>query len=209
MSVVSSLLFKANIIEILPYVSLGLITWVFLSNIIVESCLVYVNFGWMLSNLIFDPLHLCLRVFSRVFIAFLHGFLAVALILLLIGKLNLTSFYLLVPAFLIYFINTISICIIFGYLATRYRDIVQIIQTLLSVLVFVTPIMWRTDMLGERKIVALINPFTHFIDLIRAPLIGEELTSVGIYYTVIFTVMSFGLASYFYKKYRNQLIFWL
>jgi ABC-2 type transport system permease protein/lipopolysaccharide transport system permease protein len=110
---------------------------------------------------------------------------------------------------MVYFINAVCLCIVLGFLSARYRDGIQIIQSLMNILIFMTPIMWRKEMLGDKQILADVNPFTHFIDIIRAPLLGLELSTLSIIYVLLFTIVNIMSASYLYRKFKNRLVFWL
>ena len=74
----------------------------------------------------------------------------------------------------IYLINAISLQYIFGYLSARFRDVEHLVTALLRILFFMTPILWLyEDLTDFRRVVADLNPLTHFVEIFRAPLLGE------------------------------------
>jgi lipopolysaccharide transport system permease protein len=54
---------------------------------------------------------------------------------------------------------------------TRFRDIPQIVASLTQIVFFLTPILWKPEVLGTKIWVAKINPIFHFVELVRAPIL--------------------------------------
>lgn len=208
MSVLGSILFKTNLRDFLPHVACGMVVWTFINSIILESCSIFVSQSGLIQNVKVSLLALVLRMFLRNTIIFLHSFVILFLILIIFSSLNL-YFFLIIPSFFIYALNAMALGILLGFFATRYRDILYIIQALLSIVMLITPIMWRVEMLGEYSILADLNPFTHFIALFREPLLGRGISTLSIQYVVVFTIANLFMAQCMYNKFKNRLVFWL
>lgn len=208
MSVLGAVLFKVNLRDFLPHVACGMVIWGFISAVVMESCAVFITYAGLIQNVKLPLLSFVLRMFLRNSILFLHSFV---ILLIVIGFFSSFSIkmLLLIPGFLIYAINAISFGVLLGFFATRYRDITYIIQAVLNIIVLLTPIMWKVEMLGEYQILANINPFTHFIALFREPLLGRSIDDFSLLYVIVFTCVSFILAQYLYAKFKNRLVFWL
>ena len=58
-------------------------------------------------------------------------------------------------------------------ICTRYRDVAQIVESILQIAFFATPVLWMVDLLKE-EIRWLIdyNPFAVLLSLVRDPLLG-------------------------------------
>lgn len=209
MSVLGSLLFKMPMQKIFPYIACGMVIWGMLTSLVMESCSLFINYSWMLSNLNLNPILLCMRLFMRNVIAFAHSMVILILVLLYYNTFSVWSFILSLGALLIYLGNAISLCITLGFLATRYRDLVQIVQAVMNILVFMTPVMWQKDMLGDKVILAEANPFTHFIDIIRMPLLSQPIPEFSLIYVAIFTLLNVYTACYLYRRFKHRLVFWL
>lgn len=209
MSVLGSLLFKKPMHEVLPYVACGMVVWGMLSMLVIESCSLFLGYAWMLSNLNINPILLCMRMFMRNVIAFAHSMLVLALVLLYYGTFSIWGLALSFGAMVIYLINSISLCIVLGFMATRYRDLAQIVQAVMNILVFMTPVMWQKDMLGDKVILAEANPFTHFIDIIRMPLLSQPTPDLSLIYVAAFTLLNVCTACYLYRRFKHRLVFWL
>ena len=87
----------------------------------------------------------------------------------------------------------------------------QIVNSLLQVLFYLTPVIWMPGALsGKTKMMILEpNPIYHLIELIRAPILGHmpTLTNWGVDLSIAMLgiVMSF----VFFGKYRSRIAYWL
>ena len=82
--------------------------------------------------------------------------------------------FLSIPAFFVLLINAVWIQLVFGYAASRFRDLTHLISALTRLLFFLTPIIWVLDeRTGITRKIAEFNPFTHALEIFTAPLMGE------------------------------------
>lgn len=105
------------------------------------------------------------------------------------------------------FLFSFVINLFFGILALRYQDIPQIIAIILNLSFLVTPILWRPAMAGSRIHFLKFNPFYYILEIMRAPLLGSEL-SVTVYWGAfaLFIFVSI-IAFCFFAKNRSKLVF--
>jgi ABC-type polysaccharide/polyol phosphate export permease len=94
-------------------------------------------------------------------------------------------------------------------LCARFRDIPQIVHSVMRVAYFITPVMWMPDQLGERGNLALCNPFTFFVELIRAPLIGQAPSAHTWGFALAVTVSGWALAGLVFVRFRDRVAYWL
>ena len=68
-------------------------------------------------------------------------------------------------------------------LSARFRDIQQVIATLMQLIFFVSPVIWMSqDIHGIRSMILTANPFYHLLEVTRDPLLGlpTPLSSIGL-----------------------------
>ena len=92
----------------------------------------------------------------------------------------------------------------------RYRDIVQLVASLLQIALFVTPILWDPSQLtGRASILADYNPLYHLVAIVRDPLLGKapELTHwiVAAFIAIIGWTATIQMLS----KFRHRIVYWL
>lgn len=114
-----------------------------------------------------------------------------------------------IPGLALYFVAAFPVTLLIGCLGTRYRDLGQAIQPLMILLFLVTPVLWEPHAIGNAQWVTLFNPLTHFLALVRDPLLGQlpSLLSIGI--TCGFTAVCWVLAVVTFARVKNFLVFWV
>lgn len=152
------------------------------------------------------------RIAARNIIIFLHNIpiiLPIIIIFHATAKINLYSL-LLIPGLLLFFINAINYGLILAMLGARFRDIIQIVKSLIQVVFFVTPVLWNPNILpADKQFIAEFNPFYAFIEFIRCPLIGASpMKSSWIMMTVV-TLLGFIFSFNMFKRYRSRIVYWL
>lgn len=101
-----------------------------------------------------------------------------------------------------------SVGLIFSVLTAKYRDIANIVDVLVRLLFFVTPVVYPLALVREdlRWIVS-VNPLTGFFELFRYGVLGQGTIDAGqILYSVLFVLVSFILGVYMFNKQGSKLI---
>ncbi|MDA4809400.1 ABC transporter permease, partial [Enterobacter hormaechei] len=78
-------------------------------------------------------------------------------------------------------LNLLWMMVVLAVVCTRYRDLTQIIQNVMQVGMYVTPIMWQPHQLPADKSMLMLdlNPFYHLISVVREPLLGQTGTALN------------------------------
>jgi ABC-type polysaccharide/polyol phosphate export permease len=209
LALLGSLLFKVRFGDFFPYLASGMLIWTYISAMISEACSLYMAQTNLIKNTNVPLLTFGLRMFAKNTIVFMHS-LVLMLFIILFYKIPITvNLLILLPALFLFMVTALSISIIIGFLSTRFRDIQQLIQATLGLLAFMTPIMWKPDMLGDKAFLVNFNPLTHYIAIMRAPLLGQAPTKVNILMSMLITGLLFLLASALFSKYRKRVVHWL
>ncbi len=204
-----SLLFSIKLAEYFPYVACGMVTWSLISALITESCMLYINQQWLIKNIKTSLLNFCFRLFVKNLIIFAHALVVVFCVLFCLGIDFKVTLLLLPLTVIIYMVNAVSIAVCLGFFATRFRDVPQVVQALINILAFMTPIMWKPRMLKEYAYLADLNPLTHYVAIFREPLLGVYPSSLTWSCVIVFTLINLFLTILVYGKYKKQLVFWL
>ncbi|QFQ03363.1 ABC-2 type transporter [Corynebacterium urogenitale] len=211
-----SLLFQQSLAEFLPHVAVGLIIWGFISGCIKEGAEVFIANEGLIKQL---PSALSVHVYRLVWKQFLflcHN-LVIWLALLVIFRPALGwEILLVVPAMLLIIVNGIWVTMLFGIIATRFRDVAPLLDSLVQLAFYMTPIVWTTKTLkeqggsvAERARIAEINPLYHYLEIVRAPMIGEPVAAYHWWIVLGFTVVGLGLALLAMRKWRYRVSYWV
>jgi ABC-2 type transport system permease protein len=215
MGILYGALFGQPIETFLPYVATGLLIWYFINGCILEGSEVFIaNEG--LIRFLPAPLSLHIyRLLWRQTLFFAHNLVVwVALVVIFGTPLNASSL-MAIPAFGVLLLNGAWIAVLAGIVATRFRDIPPIIASLSQLLFFMTPIVWQYDTLlnnpaiAERARIAELNPVLHFVEIVRQPLLGQDIAWRHWVITGAITVVGIAVALVALRNYRARVAYWV
>ena len=208
-SVVFSGIMPVPFVEYTLYMATSFLIWGFLSTTMVDACTVWINSESWLRGVNVPKSIFVFQVIWRNLITASFSAIAVAAIFLLLrqplGWYALAS----IPGLGIVLLNAGWVSLLFGVLATRYRDVVHLIRTFMGIMFFVTPILWIPETMGPRfEMFALYNPFAHFIAIVRDPLVYGTSDLISWVVCGSITVVGWLAAFFVFARYRNRLVFW-
>lgn len=115
-----------------------------------------------------------------------------------------------VPALVMYLVNAIWIQIFMGLVSARWQDITHLVSAITRLLFFTTPIVWVfEERTGLVRKVAHLNPLTHFLGIMRTPLLGGN-PPLDSWLVVLGLTVAGWLGTLFVAgKMRRRLPFWV
>jgi len=216
MGLMYSVLFGQDLAVLLPHITIGLIVWGMIAGCILEGSAVFSANVGLITQL---PAPLSVHVYRLVWrqlLLFGHN-LIIYFILLAVFRIPihwtiLTAFV----ALALLALNGAWVAIVAGIVATRFRDISPILESVVQLLFFMTPIVWMTDTIrqnggqyAERARLAELNPLFHYLEIIRAPMLGHEQHAYHWFIVLAITVAGWILALFFLRNYRARVPYWV
>lgn len=211
MGFVFGLLFKIPYHDYLPYLAIGILVWNFMSAAILDSSTVFVNLSELVKQIKLPVYVYVIRLLWRAFVIFLHNIVLIPIMFLVLQvQFTWLMFMALVGIFLVV-INLAWIIVALGIVATRYRDFAQLTASLLTVLFYVTPVMWKKEGLALSRGAFLVeyNPFSIYLSLIREPLLGAEPPIQNWIGSVLLAIVGWAIAGIILKRYAHRVVYWL
>ena len=211
-----SLLFQQDLARFLPHVAVGLILWGFIAGCIKEGAEVFIDNEGLIKQL---PSALSVHVYRLVWKQFLfmcHN-LVIWLALLAIFRIPVGwNVLLAIPAMFLLVINGIWVSMFFGIIATRFRDVAPLLDSLVQLAFYMTPIVWTTTTLkeqggavAERAKIAEINPLYHYLEIVRGPMIHEPVEMYSWWIVLGFTVCGLIAALLVMRQWRFRVSYWV
>jgi len=209
LGLVYSKLLKEPAAEYLPFLSVGIVCWTFISSIVVESCGAFTSAEHIIKQVRLPFGLYVLRIVWRNFIIF--GHLAVVVVLVMIYmQVPVTWRLLLLPLSLALVAAAgVAAGYLLGGLCTRFRDVPQIVASLVQVVFYVTPVIWRPTLLKGHEEIMLMNPFYHFIEIMRGPVLGQDVAPISWALSIGMTLALWLGAILFMGRYRARIAYWL
>jgi ABC-type polysaccharide/polyol phosphate export permease len=209
LSIVYTKIFKMPTEEYLPFLAIGLVFWTFISSLIVESCSVFITAEGIIKqvNLPFG-IHVVRMVWRNIIV--LGHNLVVAIVVMIYAKISLTlSVLLIFPALVLVAITGVAIGYLMGALCTRFRDVPQVVSSLIQVLFYVTPVIWKPQLLVGHEELLYFNPTYHFLEILRAPLLGQNASLLSWVVSFGMAIVTSLIAIIFISRYRQRIAYWL
>ena len=130
----------------------------------------------------------------------------------LAGGFNLTGLLISVPTLFLLYLNALWIATLFALAGARLPDLGQLLGTISIFLFLLTPIIWYPEMMPEGSIrgsLMRFNPFYHFVEVFRAPLVGKAIEPLSYWYIGIMTVFGLLISTWAYRRYARYVPLWI
>jgi len=218
LGVLYSALFELPLDFFLPYVATGLIVWQFIAGCVNEGAQVFIRNEGLIKHL---PSPLSVHVLRLVWyqlLLFAHNaavYLVLAVVFLRddVGATVLLA----IPALGLLVLNGLWFVLFIGVVATRFRDIPPLTGSLVQLLFFMTPIVWVYEdfansadpRIAERARLAELNPFMHFVQIIRQPLLGQPIEARHWVVAGALTAVGWAVAMLAMRNYRARVSYWV
>jgi ABC-type polysaccharide/polyol phosphate export permease len=212
--VVFSRLFHQDILTFAPFLLSGLTLWGFITAVVMQGCQCFFQ-GESYIRQHPAPLAIYpLRTTLGAGFHFLLGFgVALVFVWCVNGFGNVPALLSLVPTFALLFVIGWSLAVCTGVANVMFQDSQHLIEVLMQILFYVTPIIYRPEMLLQRRLMSWfvrLNPLAAILELIRQPLLEGRLPSswaVGM--GLLAGVMAVAVAALALRCFERRMIFYL
>lgn len=210
MTFVYGALFGIPTFEYASYVITGMIAWQWFSSIVNDGGAAFINQKHLLHEPEISITTILWASSFRFALVYLHQ-LALVAALFLFGVVELNWYVLLIiPSFLLFMLMSVPFMGLLSMLFTRYRDVQKLFNASMIIILMLTPIFWRPDLIsGWRTSIVTFNPFHHMIEFLRQPMLGQPIPMPTLHFIIIFTVISWILFLALAKRYSSRVIFWI
>lgn len=209
--VVFGQIFKSPLQDFFPFLTVGTIVWGFMSTVLSEGSTCLISAEAIVKQLPLPLFVHIMRMMWRNLIILAHNILIFPLVLVAVGKpLELVALVA-IPGLLLTLINLSWMALVLGILCARYRDLPQVVTSLLQVVFYLTPVIWIPALLPARAAVYLLetNPFYHMLEIVRAPLLGQIPSTTNWVVSIAMAVVGWLATIAFFGRYKNRVAYWL
>jgi lipopolysaccharide transport system permease protein len=181
---VFSTIFKMPIRTYAPFLLSGLVFWNFITTAMSQGChCFFLGESYIRQH----PAPLAIYPLRTVLgggIHFLMGFTVVLIFVWVVhGFGNTVALLSLIPTLTLMFILGWSLAILMGVMNVLFQDCQHLIEVLIQVLFYATPVMYTPEILRQRHLdwIVDLNPLAIMLDLLRKPLLEGQLPSLGMF----------------------------
>jgi ABC-type polysaccharide/polyol phosphate export permease len=208
---VFGLIFGSPLEEFLPFLATSLILWNFFSTSITDGSMAFIN-GEAIIRQLPIPHHVhILRALWKNLLMLAHNVLILPFVFVVFLKIPNFNIFLFLPGFVITVAFLFGLTYIIGLITTRYRDVQQIVISIMGVVFYVTPVIWQPSLIpsGTAHLLLGLNPFYHFFQIVRLPILGQTPTLENWLLSGAIAALAVFLASLVAKKFKNRLAYWV
>ena len=202
-------LFNQPMSPYLVHLATSLVSWIFVSSLINEACFSFISAESYIKQIKLPLTVHVMRLVWRNLLILAHNLVIVAVVLFIYPPKS--AWYLLLVPFtiLLLALNGVWLGLLLGLLGARFRDIPQVVGSLVNVTMFLTPILWTPDMLGSNRWIAEINPLFHFLEMVRRPLLGEAPPLQSWMAVIAITFCGYTIMLMFFQRFRARVPYWV
>ena len=202
-------LFNTPIQDLMPFLCVGLLVWNLLASFLTEGGTLFTGSESYIKQIRLPySVYVYRSGWSKVVI-FAHNFIIYFALLLYFQIWPGAVALLAIPGFILLVINGALANLFIGIVSARFRDIPQLIGSVVQIVFFITPIFWKPELLKGRDYITDFNPFFHLLEIVRAPLLGGVPSTKSYLAVLLITLINAAITGAFFSRFRPRISYWV
>lgn len=198
--------------DFLAHIALGSMAFRSLISVVMGSANVF-NGN---SSFIFDGrvrlTDYLMKALGRAFFDSMMYVPVVAIALAMYPGTNLSGLLLAPLTMALIYLNALWLSVLFSMAGARYPDFSELLGTISMLMFLLTPIVWYPESMPQgslRGTLMRFNPFYHYVEVFRAPIMGNPVEPASWWFLGISTVVGLAVASFVYRRYARFVPLWI
>ncbi|MBW8270323.1 ABC transporter permease [Caldovatus aquaticus] len=203
-------LFRMPVGEYLPWLAVSLILWNVIATAVGEACACLTGAEAVIRQLPLPHSVHALRCVMRNALVAAHNLPLIAVVFLIFGVAPGWGALLVLPGLGLIALNAFAAALLLGMLCARFRDIGPIVGSVMQIAFFVTPVIWKPELLDPRlRLLLPLNPFHAVMETVRAPLLEGGGSPWAWLAALLWTAAHGAVAFAFFARFRGRIAFWV
>lgn len=196
--------------QYLPYVACGHILYLFISGTINESTTAIIGEKRLFYKFNMSPLIAIHILVLRNCITFIHNIPIVVLVIAWSSYVSCSLNVELILYFPLVILFIFFTCVFLAILCVYYRDMIQLVGSILQISFLLTPVIWHVNRIPEPYIkYVYLNPFASAIEVIRNPILGNPISDWAVISLLSWIMIAFVLSYACWKFKIRNIIYWI
>jgi lipopolysaccharide transport system permease protein len=204
-----SALFHMSLRDYLPYLALSQVLWGFLATLVGESCSAFTESEPVIRSVRIPFFLFAMRILVRNVLVLAHNICVIVVVFLALRIWPGATALLAIPALPIWVIDALALSLLLGGICARFRDIMPIVNSVMQIAFFLSPVIWKPEQLGVHAVWLPLNPFFDMLDIVRAPLLGQPAPLLVWVGALGYSTILCGMAWAFFLRARGRIAFWI
>jgi ABC-2 type transport system permease protein/lipopolysaccharide transport system permease protein len=203
-------IWKQPLAEFLPYLAAGHVFWLLMTGTLMDASTTFANSASYMKELNLPRSTYLFANMIKHLVILAHNIVIIPAVFLFFGIWPSIDILMFLPALALTVLTLLAASFWLGVVGLRFRDVAGIVSSLVMVLFFLTPVIWREQLIEPHlRDLLVFNPFHVFLELLRAPILGHE--PKPHYWLIGLGILAFnvGLGFIVFAKWRRSITFWL
>jgi ABC-type polysaccharide/polyol phosphate export permease len=202
-------LFGANLADTLPHIMGGFLCYNLIAYVLQEAPETYLSNSGIISNHAYPFTYYSFEMVAKNVLFFLHNLVVFLIVLVVLQKFSVPHWSIIIglPVVLL---NMLTWGTLAGLISARYRDLRFLLPYFSQMVIVLTPIMYKPEILKKNQLIIVdLNPFYPFVEMVRAPLLGQAMPVH--FWNMAMIVSGLGVALWliFFNLFRKRIAFWV
>jgi ABC-type polysaccharide/polyol phosphate export permease len=209
LGVVYARILKMALDDFMPFLCVGLLIWSIISSVLTEAGTLFTGAESYIKQIRLPySVYVCRFMWSKTVI-FAHNFVIYIGIVIYFKLQPGGAVLWAMPGFVLILLNGALASLYVGMVSARFRDVPQLIASIVQIIFFMTPIMWKPELLGSKSVLMTFNPFYHLVEIVRAPLLGQVPSAENYIALGLISMANFLLAAVLFVRFRARISYWV
>lgn len=205
-----AVLFHQEIADYLPFLALSQVLWGFLAALVSESCIAFTEPESVIRSVRMPYFVFATRTLIRNVLVLAHNIVVIVGVYVIFSIWPGVNGLLVVPGLALWVLDSLALTLLLGGFCARFRDIMPIVNSVMQIAFFMTPVIWKPQQLGPAGMAKLpFNPFYDMLEIVRAPLLGQVPDAMVWIGAAGYSLVLCLIAWAFFSRVRARLAYWL
>lgn len=195
--------------QIVPSITIGFCIWIFISSSITESPSSLTSAESSIKNVALPLSFFPLISLIRQFINFIHSWIIILIVTIVYPPVFSIDFLWFFPGLIITVINLFFLTFTLSILGARYRDTQPLVSSIIPILFFLSPVLFRLQQVENIAWVIWFNPLTYFVSILREPLQSAPSDINMFYVMIVFSIINYLMLACLLHYKKSKIIHWI
>ena len=195
--------------QYVPWMATGVVLWNLIQGMVLEGADAMISAAGIIRQTA-TPLPMFIwRVVLRGVINFAHQIVVIFVVAIVFGYFLKINLPMAAIGLVLTVINVAWMALIASIISARFRDTQQVIGSVMQLVFFLSPVLWRPQDLTKAKAILAPNPIFHMLEVVRGPLLGLPAPLTSIFFLLGLAVAGWVAAFLLFALVRRRIVHYL